>query len=67
MTYVVIELQKFDDGTVATLVTQFTALAQAEAAFHQAMAAAAVSALPKHGCIIMTDSGEIVRNEIYSR
>ena len=67
MTYIVIELQKFDNGTVATLVTQYTAFPQAEAAFHQVMAAAAVSALPKHGCIIMTDSGEIVRNEIYSK
>ena len=29
--------------------------------------AAAVSALPRHGCIIITDDGEVVRNEIYRK
>ena len=67
MTYVVIEIQRAENGTVATLVTQFSNYAQAEAKFHTVMAAAAVSALRGHGCIIMTDHAEVVRNEMYNR
>lgn len=53
-TYFVIETQAGD--TPAALVTVFQDLAQAKQKYYQIMAAAAVSTVPKHGAMILTDS-----------
>ena len=54
-TYFVIETQAGTD-TPAALVTVFSDHAQAKQKYHQIMAAAAVSDVPKHGAMILTDS-----------
>lgn len=54
-TYFVIETQAGND-TPAALVTVFQDLAQAKQKYYQVMAAAAVSEVPKHGAMILTDS-----------
>ena len=65
MTYIVIEIQKTANGNVSTLVTQHTNRFEAEAKYHTVLAAAAVSSLPAHGAVILTDTGEMVASTIY--
>lgn len=63
MRYIVIEIQSGD--TVATIVNQYADRNTAEGAFHQILAAAAVSSVPVHAAIMMTDEGFPLRNECY--
>lgn len=54
-TYFVIETQA-GNNTPAALVTTFTDLNLAKQKYYQVMAAAAVSTVPKHGCMILADN-----------
>ena len=63
--YIVIEIQTDSSGKVSTLVYQFTDRLQADAKFHTILAAAAVSALPIHAAVIMTNTGTMVKSEFY--
>ena len=53
-TYFVIETQSNDVS--AALVTTFQDLSLAKQKYYQVMAAAAVSNVPKHGCMILADN-----------
>lgn len=53
-TYFVIETQSSDVS--AALVTTFQDLSLAKQKYYQVMAAAAVSNVPKHGCMILADN-----------
>lgn len=68
MKYIVIEIQKFADGTVAipAPATYDTYLAAA-AAYHSILAAAAVSAVPIHSAVILTDVGQQIAMETYNK
>lgn len=61
--YIVMEIQK--TGTVATLVTAYEDRNQAEQKYHTVLAAAAVSAVPKHGAVMLTDEGVRLKGECY--
>ena len=65
MAYCIIELQTQLDGTTATppLVTK-TSHDEALQAFHQTAAVAAVSSVPIHTVVLMTESGEVQKKEI---
>ena len=63
MKYIVIEIQSGD--TVSTLVAQYDNRNEAEGAFHQILASAAVSSVPIHSAVMMTEEGFPVRNECY--
>lgn len=63
--YLVIELQTNADGTVANLVYQFSSRDEAENKFHSILAAAAISALPVHAAVMLTNAGTMVRSEYY--
>lgn len=65
MAYIVIEIQKAANGTVSTLVTQYNDRHQAEAKYHTILAAAAVSSLPVHGAVILTEMGEMLASTMY--
>lgn len=65
MNYIVIELQTNADGQTANLVTAYDDLAQAESKFHAILAAAAVSAVPKHAAVILSEDGLIVKQWCY--
>lgn len=67
MTYIVIELQTMKDGSVANLVTQHAAEDEAQSKYHSVLAAAAVSDLPVHGAVLMTNSGVTLENRYYER
>jgi len=65
--YVVIELQTNEDGTVGNLVWSFDNRPQAEQQYHTVLAAAAVSTLPKHAAIMMDNSGLPILRQCYDR
>ena len=55
--YLVMELQKNKDGHVANIVTEHETLALAESKYHMVLSAAAVSGIPVHSAIILSDEG----------
>lgn len=61
--FIVIEIQKSE--SVATLVTAFDSRNEAEAKFHSILAAAAVSTVPLHGAVMMTEEGAFIQNKTY--
>ena len=63
--YIVIELQKNTKGEVSNIVTSFPTLAEAESKYHSILAAAAVSKLPTHSAIIVSEEGFPVANKCY--
>ena len=65
MKYVVIELQTNSDGTVGNLVTAHDTRNAAESAYHSVLAAAAISALPKHAAVLLTSDGTLLDSRCY--
>lgn len=65
MKYIVIEIQTNADGTVGNIVQAFDSQDQAESAYHGVLASAAVSRLPKHAAVIMTDEGYCMEYRCY--
>ena len=62
--YIVIELQKSGDQ-LGNLVTAHSTLAEAEAKYHAVLAAAAVSNVEAHSCILVNAYGVPIKNECY--
>lgn len=65
MTYIVIELQTNAAGQTANLVTAYDNQPEAENKFHTILAAAAVSSVPKHAAVILSEDGLIVKQWCY--
>lgn len=63
--YIVIELQKNADGVVSNLVTSHNTLAEAESKYYSVLAAAALSTIPVHSAIIVSEEGFPVKNQCY--
>lgn len=63
--YIVIELQKNAEGVVSNIVTSHTALADAESKYHAVLAAAAVSEIPVHSAIIVSEEGFPIEHKCY--
>ena len=63
--YIVFEIQTNSDGSVGTLVSSYTEQNAAESAYHSVLASAAISALPKHACVLMSEEGFEIRHECY--
>ena len=63
--YIVIELQKNAEGVVSNIVTAFPNLPEAESKYHSILAAAAVSELPVHSAIIVSEEGFPVMHQCY--
>lgn len=63
--YIVIELQKNTDGVVSNIVTSHNTLAEAESKYHSILANAAMSTLPVHSAIIVSEEGFAVQNQCY--
>ena len=62
--YIVIELQRNGDS-LANIVTSHTTLADAQYKFHLVAASAAISQVPRHGVVLMTDEGFEVEKVIF--
>ena len=63
--YIVIELQKNADGHVSNIVTEHTNQAEAESKYHSILASAAVSTIPIHSAIIVSEEGFPVVHKCY--
>ena len=63
--YIVIELQKNAEGAVSNIVTAFENLAEAESKYYTILAAAAISKVPVHSAIIVSEEGFPVKHQCY--
>ena len=63
--YIVFEIQTYANGTIGTLVNSYDDRAQAESKMHLVLSAAAVSELPMHSCVLMTNEGFILESKAY--
>lgn len=63
--YIVIELQKNAEGTVSNIVTDFATLAEAESKYYTILASAAISNVPVHSAIIVSEEGFPVKHQCY--
>lgn len=63
--YIVIELQTNADGTVGNLVYQYNNRDDAESKFHSILASAAISSLPVHAAVMLTNAGTMVKSGYY--
>ena len=64
--FIVIEIQKNQNGQVATLVNSYEDRNTAEQKYHQVLAAAAVSSLPVHTAAMLMEDGYQIKHESYS-
>lgn len=63
--YIVIELQKNVDGVVGNIVTTHDTLAEAQSKYYSILASAAVSNLPVHSAIIVSEEGFAVDSKCF--
>ena len=66
MKYLVIELQTATDGSVANIVTAYDNRNEAESAYHAILSAAAVSTLPCHAAMIVTNDAHVIAGSRYT-
>ena len=64
MTYKIIEMQT-NNGTTAHIVTDAATRNEAEAEWHRVLAAAAVSNVQTHSCVILSEEGVLVMSGCY--
>lgn len=62
--YITIEIQN-NNGTVGTLVNKFEDRLEAESRYHTILAAAAISAVPVHSAVLLTDEGFLLASDCY--
>lgn len=62
--YIVIELQRTGDQ-LANIVTAYADLNEAKSKFHQILATAAISTVPVHAAVIVSEEGKVIKNECY--
>ena len=63
--YIVIELQKNTEGVVSNIVTSHNSLAEAESKYYTILAGAAISEVPVHSAIIVSEEGFPVKHQCY--
>jgi len=63
--YILQEFQTTDNNTVLVPAQTFAGRNDAESAYHQALASAAVSNVTVHAVVLMNEHGSIVRQEFY--
>ena len=66
MNYIVIEIQTNSDGTIGNIVTAFQDRNHAEQQYHSILSAAAVSNLPSHAAVLLTNEGIPVEHACYN-
>ena len=64
MIFYVFELQTNDPG--AALVSTFSDLHEAESKFYLILSAAAISTVRRHGAMIVTEEGVVLRQEVFT-
>ena len=68
MAYLVIEIQKLANGTVAVPpIATYDSFFDAASRYHSILATAAVSEVPVHSCVILTDTGQEIRLDSFNK
>lgn len=68
MKYIVIEIQKFADGTVAVPpIASYDSFFEALSRYHTILAAAAISDVPVHTCVVLNETGQEIRMDSYNK
>lgn len=68
MKYLVIEIQKFSDGTVAVPpIATYDSYFEALSRYHTILAAAAISDVPVHSCVLLNEVGQELRMDSYNK
>ena len=66
MTYIILEIQKNNDGTVSIVPpVTYQDRATAEQKYHTVLSYASVSSCDVHTCAMLTDEGQLVKKETY--
>jgi hypothetical protein len=65
MRYIVIEIQS-REGSTSTLVNDYADINEAKSKYHSILSAAAISKVPIHSAVIMTDGGNPIKYESYT-
>lgn len=63
--YIIVELQTAQDGTCSHLVYTTTNEDEAWSKYHQILSYAAVSSLPAHAAVILSNDGTPIANHCY--
>lgn len=63
--YYILEIQQYADGSFGHLVHYADSRNRAESKYHEVLAAAAVSELPKHSAVLINENGEAIINQTY--
>lgn len=68
MKYIVMEIQKFSDGTIAVPpVATFDTFSEAASRYHSILAIAAVSEVSVHSAVILDETGIQVRLDSFNK
>lgn len=68
MKYIVIEIQKFQDGAIAVPpIATYDSYFDAVSRYHTIMATAAISEVPVHSAVILTDTGQEIKMDSYNK
>lgn len=65
MKYIVIEIQTMENGQVATIPTAFDTEREANAKYHQILSYAAVSGIPCHSAVVLTEEAQFLRRDFF--
>lgn len=63
--YIVIEIQTNSEGVVSWLVDSFNDINAAESKYHTVLSFAAVSNLPVHACVMLSNEGFYIKHQCY--
>ena len=68
MKYIVIEIQKFENGSIAVPpIATFDSYFDAVSRYHTIMATAAISEVPVHSAVILTETGQEIKMDSYNK
>lgn len=68
MKYIVIEVQKYDNGAIGIVPpVTYDTRESADSKFYTILAAAALSGLPKHGAMIFSENCKLIMSKLYDR
>lgn len=65
--YFCVEIQTYQGGTSATIVTEHNAKNEALSKYHTVLSYAAVSDLPCHSAVVLDEEGRTVAREAFTR
>lgn len=65
MKFLVMEIQKFANGTMSTPTYSYDNINSAEAKYHAILSSAAVSSLPVHSCVMVNEEGMYVKSQCF--